>query len=145
VRARLIVVLLAALASLILAAPAPAAPFVATLKAPTHHPKAGNIWAITVTARTASGKALRATATYQFVFNGSVVATRWPSPHADPTSKCSKDGTCRKTPYPFRGSFRDGTFTWPARSAGVALTFRVVVVVKGKGKVNLDYAVRVRR
>jgi hypothetical protein len=74
-----------------------------------------------------------------------VVATRYPSPHADPRSKCSKAGTCRHSPYPFRGGFRDGTFTWPARSVGVALTFRVVVIVKGKGTVNLDYAVRVRR
>jgi hypothetical protein len=144
VRARLIVVV-AALAALALAGPASAAPFVATLKAPSHHPKANRLWPITVTARTRSGTALRATATYQFVFNGQVVATRYPSPHADPRSKCSKAGTCRHSPYPFRGGFRDGTFTWPARSVGVALTFRVVVIVKGKGTVNLDYAVRVRR
>jgi hypothetical protein len=127
------------------AAPAQAAPFVATLKAPTHRPKADRLWPITVTARTSSGKALRATATYQFVYNGSVVATRYPSPHADPKSACSKAGTCRKSPYPFRGRLRDGTFTWPARAAGVDLTFRVVVVVKGRGRVNLDYAVRVHR
>jgi hypothetical protein len=127
------------------AAPAQAAPFVATLTAPTHRPKADRLWPITVTARTSSGKALRATATYQFVYNGSVVATRYPSPHADPKSKCSKAGTCRKSPYPFRGRLRDGTFTWPARAVGANLTFRVVVVVKGKGRVNLDYAVRVHR
>ena len=117
----------------------------ATLKAPTHHPKANRLWPITVTARTRSGKPLRATATYQFVYNGSVVATRYPSPNADPKSACSKAGTCRKSPYPFRGRLRDSTFTWPARAAGIDLTFRVVVVVKGKGRVNLDYAVRVRR
>jgi hypothetical protein len=127
------------------ASTAQAAPFAATLKAPTHSPKAGKLWPITVTARTSSGKALRATATYQFVFNGSVVATRYPSPKADPNSKCSKAGTCRKTPYPFRGRLRDGTFTWPARAVGIDLTFRVVVVVKGKGRVNLDYKVRVHR
>jgi hypothetical protein len=127
------------------AASAQAAPFVATLKAPTHSPKANRLWPITVTARTRSGKALRATATYQFVYNSSVVATRYPSPRANPKSACSKAGTCRKSPYPFRGRLRDGTFTWPARAAGVALTFRVVVVVKGKGRVNLDYAVRVHR
>jgi hypothetical protein len=127
------------------AAPAQAAPFVATLKAPTHSPKANTLWPITVTARTSSGKALRATATYQFVYNGSVVATRYPSPRANPKSACSKAGTCRKSPYPFSGRMRDGTFTWPPRAAGIALTFRVVVVVKGKGRVNLDYAVRVKR
>jgi hypothetical protein len=134
-----------AAALLVCAAPAQAAPFVATLKAPTHRPKAERLWPITVTARTSSGKALRATATYQFVYNGSVVATRYPSPHADPNSKCSKAGTCRKSPYPFRGRLRDGTFTWPARAVGLGLTFRVVVVVEGKGRVNLDYAVRVHR
>jgi hypothetical protein len=130
---------------LMAAAPAQAAPFVATLKAPTHRPKADRLWPITVTARTSSGRALRATATYQFVYNASVVATRYPSPHADPKSACSKAGTCRKSPYPFRGRLRDGTFSWPARAAGVDLTFRVVVVVKGKGRVNLDYAVHVHR
>jgi hypothetical protein len=132
-------------ALLVLPSGAQAAPFVARLQAPTHHPKANSFWPITVTARSNSGAPLRATATYQFVFNGSVVATRYPSPHADPKSKCSKAGTCRKTPYPFRGRLRDGTFTWPARAVGVDLTFRVVVVVKGKGRVNLDYAVRVHR
>src|ERR671936_1200145 len=135
-------VIAAAIAALLAtASTAQAAPFAATLKAPTHRPKAGKLWPITVTARSNSGKALRATATYQFVFNGSVVATRYPSPNADPKSKCSREGTCRKTPYPFRGRLRDGTFTWPARAVGIDLTFRVVVVVKGKGRVNLDYKV----
>jgi hypothetical protein len=135
-----------AIAALLLSASgAQAAPFAATLKATTHHPKAGKFWPITVTARSSSGKALHATATYQFVLNGSVVATRYPSPKADPRSKCSQDGTCRKTPYPFRGRMHDPTFTWPARAVGVDLTLRVVVVVKGKGRVNLDYAVRVHR
>jgi hypothetical protein len=132
-------------ALLVPAASAQAAPFAATLKAPTHKPKAGALWPITVTARTSSGKALRATATYQFIFNGSVVATRYPSPSASATSKCSKEGTCRKTPYPFRGRLHDPTFTWPARAVGIDLTFRVIVTVAGKGRVNLDYKVRVHR
>jgi hypothetical protein len=136
----------AAIAALLLPATgAQAAPFAATLKAPTHSPKAGKLWPITVTARTSSGKALRATATYQFVFNGSVVATRYPSPKAPASSKCSKEGTCRKSPYPFIGRLHDPTFQWPARAVGIDLTFRVVVSVKGKGKVNLDYKVRVHR
>jgi hypothetical protein len=131
--------------ALVLAAPAPAASFDATLHAATHQPKAGKLWPITVTVRTPAGKALRATAIYQFVFNGQVVATRYPSPNADPKSACSKAGTCRHTPYPFRGRLRDPSVTWPARSVGVALTFRVVVKVKGMGSRNLDYTVRVRR
>jgi hypothetical protein len=122
---------------------AQAAPCNATLKVPGHHPKAGTRWPVTVTCRR-SGKAVRATATYQFLYNGQVVATRYPSPNADPDSKCSRAGTCRKSPWPFTGRFRDSTFTWPRRAVGFPLTFRVVVRVRGRGKVNLDYAVKVR-
>jgi hypothetical protein len=137
---------LTALALPAFAAPGSAAtPFVATLKATTHSPKANAAWPITLTVRSHSGKSLRATATYQFVYNGQVVATRYPSPKADLHSKCNKEGTCRHSPYPFTGRLRDPTVTWPARSAGVALKFRVVVKVKGIGTRNLDYSVRVRR
>lgn len=115
------------------------------LSAPTHHPKAGKRWPVTVTCRTASGRGLRATATYQFVYNGQVVATRYPSPNANPSSACSKAGTCRKSPYPFTGRMYDGTFTWPRRAVGFGLTFRVVVRVRGRGTYNLDYAVKVHR
>ena len=137
--------LIALAAMLVPAASAQAAPFVAKLTAPTHSPKANTFWPITVTARTSSGRALRATAVYQFLFQGQVRATSYPSPKANPKSACSKTGTCRHSPYPFRGRFRDPTVTWPARSAGIPLTFRVVVTVKGMGRVNLDYSVRVRR
>jgi hypothetical protein len=135
-----------AVALLAPAAPAAAAACpVAHLSAPTHHPKAGARWPITVTCRTRSGKGIRATATYQFIYNGQVVATRYPSPKADPNSACSKAGTCRHSPYPFTGRLRDGTFTWPRRAVGIPLRLRVVVRVKGKGSVNLDYAVKVHR
>jgi opacity protein-like surface antigen len=140
--------LLAAVAVALLAPAAPAAAAscpVAHLSAPTHHPKAGARWPITVTCRTRSGKGIRATATYQFVYNGQVVATRYPSPKADPNSACSKAGTCRHSPYPFTGRFRDGTFTWPRRAVGIALKLRVVIRVRGKGSMNLDYAVKVHR
>jgi hypothetical protein len=140
--------LLAAVAVALLApaAPAAAAPCpVAHLSASTHHPKAGARWPITVTCRTRSGKGIRATATYQFVYNGQVVATRYPSPKADPNSACSKAGTCRHSPYPFTGRFRDETFTWPRRAVGIPLKLRVVIRVRGKGSMNLDYAVKVHR
>ena len=138
---------LAVAALLALAGPASSAapPFKATLRATTHSPKATRAWPITVTVRSNSGKALPATATYQFVYNGQVVATRYPSPNAPVTSKCSKEGTCRKSPWAFKGTLRDRTVTWPARSAGIDLKFRVVVKVKGLGTRNLDYSVRVRR
>lgn len=121
-----------------------AAPFAATVKAPTHHPKANALWRITVTAKSRSGKPLRATAAYQFLLHGQVVARAYPSPNADPRSACAKAGNCRHSPWTFRGRFSD-TLTWPARSVGIALTFRVVVKVKGVGTVNLDYPVRAHR
>jgi hypothetical protein len=93
----------------------------------------------------AGSRALRATATYQFVLGGQVVATRYPSPKADPNSACSKAGTCRHSPYPFTGRMYDGTFTWPRRAVGASLTFRVVVRVRGRGTYNLNYAVTVHR
>ena len=145
-RRALAATLLAALALLAVAGSASAAtPFVATLKATTHSPKANAAWPITVTVRSHSGRSLRATATYQFVYNGQVVATRYPSPKADLHSKCNKEGTCRHSAYPFTGRLRDPTVTWPARSAGIALKFRVVIKVQGLGTRNLDYSVRVRR
>jgi hypothetical protein len=137
---------LGAAAILVPAASASAAPCPsAHLSAPTHHPKAGARWPVTVTCRTRSGKGIRATATYQFVYNGQVVATRYPSPNANPNSPCSKAGTCRKTPYPFTGRMRDTTFSWPALAAGQPLKLRVVIAVRGKGSMHLDYAVRVHR
>jgi hypothetical protein len=120
------------------------APFNATLTAPTHSPKANALWRITVTAKSRAGKSLRATADYQFLLNGQVVARSHPSPNANPRSACAKAGNCRHSPWPFRGRFRD-TLTWPARSVGIGLTFRVVVKVAGLGTRNLDYSVRVRR
>jgi hypothetical protein len=137
---------LVALSLLAAAGPASAAsaPFKATLNAPTHNPKANALWRITVSAKSRSGKALRATADYQFLLRGQVVARSHPSPNADPRSACAKAGNCRRSPWPFRGRYRD-TLIWPARSAGIDLTFRVVVKVKGLGTRNLDYSVRVRR
>jgi hypothetical protein len=116
------------------AAPASAASFRAHLKASGHNPTANKPWPITVTVRSASGKALRATAFYEFLFNGQVVSTQYPAP---------KGGT-RHSPLAFTGKFSD-TLVWPARSVGMPLTFRVVVAVKGSGKKNLDYKVRVKR
>jgi hypothetical protein len=138
-------VLVLAAALLPTSATGAAAPCVATVRASGHHPKAGRPWPITVTCRTPGGAPVRATATYQFVFQGQVVATRYPSPKADPRSACSRAGTCRNAPWPFRGRMYDPTFEWPRRAVGIPLTLRVVVRVPGRGSVNLDYAVRARR
>jgi hypothetical protein len=128
------------LVALVLAADpaaAGAAGFVARLTAPNHHPTAGKLWNISVSARTASGKPLRATAFYQYYYNGQKVATRNPSP-SNP-----RDEAGGPRPYAFKGSYRDGIL-WPKRSVGIPLTFRVVVKVKGLGTRTVDWKVVVR-
>jgi hypothetical protein len=122
---------------------ADAASFVARLKAPGHHPEAGKRWTIKVTARTRSGKPVRARAYYQFLYGGQVVSTQYPSPRSRPGA-CPGSDACRDSPYPFRGSYRDPTIIWPRRSVGYRLTFRVVVKAKKRGTRKLDYWVRVR-
>lgn len=135
-RARSLAILGCAAAVLIPAAPASAASFVARLRAPDHRPKAGaRDWAITVTAKSRSGRALRAVAVYQFLYNGQKVSTQYPNPGHP------RGG---RRPYRFTGRYRD-TILWPPRAVGYPLTFRVVVSVPGQGRVNLDWAVRVRR
>jgi hypothetical protein len=133
-RARPLAVIGCALALLIGAAPASAANFTAKLTAPNHSPKGGaKDWKITVSAKSLSGKPLRAQATYKFVYNGTVVSTQNPWPgHPTPGKK----------PFFFTGSYKD-TILWPKRANNIALTFRVVVSVKGKGSINLDWKVRV--
>lgn len=138
---KLTTILCIAAAALVLpttAGAAGAAGFVAHLNAPNHHPKAGKLWYITVSARTSSGKPLRAVAWYEYYYNGQKVATRNPSP------RNPNDESGGPRPYPFKGSYRDGIL-WPKRSVGIPLTFRVVVKVKGLGTRKLDWKVVVRR
>jgi hypothetical protein len=135
---------IAALGLLVPASSADASSFVARLKASGHHPKAGKRWPIRVSARTRSGRAIRATAYYQFLYGGQVVSTQYPNPRSRP-GVCPGGSGCRRSPYPFRGSFRDPTIVWPRRAVGYSLTFRVVVKSKGRGTRKLNYSVRVRR
>jgi len=137
-RSRLVLVPLVAVALLAPAASAQAAGFVAHLSAPTHHPLANKLWHIKVTATTSSGKPLKATASYEFVYAGQVVAKRNPSPK----SPCDQNGGPR--PLSFTGKYGDDIL-WPPRSIGIPLTFRVVVKVKGRGVKKLDYKVVVRK
>lgn len=131
---RTVLPVLVAGALLVPVAPASAASFKAHLKAPGHHPKAGKHWTIKVTVKSRSGKRLRASAYYQFVFHGQVVSKQYPSPHRPPRDK----------PWHFKGHYRDPV-VWPARAVGYPLKFRVVVHVKGRGTKHLNYRVRVRR
>lgn len=134
-RFRVIALVLTALA--ITAAPAGAATFRLGLHAPNHRPKAGaKNWIIRVTAKTASGKALRARATYQFLFHGRKVSTQYPAPFK-PTGS-------RHSPWSFTGSYRD-SILWPKKAVGIPLTFRVVVSVAGRGTRHVDWAVVVHK
>jgi hypothetical protein len=102
--------------------PEAAAPDV-TLRAGTHHPRAGAPWPIAIRAYDPDGRPLRAEVRYQYLFGGAVVA--------------------RRSHYRFRGTFHD-TFRWPERALEVPLTFRAVVTTP-LGTRRLDYAVQVRR
>lgn len=102
---------------------APAERLDVTLTATTHNPRAGAPWPIVIRAYSSSDRPLRAEVRYQYLFGGAVVA--------------------RRSHYRFRGTFHD-TFKWPARSAGIPLTFRAIVTTP-LGTRKLDYAVRVRK
>jgi hypothetical protein len=109
--------------------------FTVRMKTPHHQPKANKKWRITVTA-TRHGKRLRATAYYEFYFEGQRVSKQYPSPGKPP-------GTAHK-PYHFKGKYHDDLL-FPKRSVGIPLTLRVVVKVKGLGTAHADKKVRVRR
>ena len=106
------------------AASAPAS-IVAVLHTPGHDPRPGN-WPITLTV-TKDGRPVAGSISYAFLFQGQVVSTQ-------PVSKESPD---------FVGHFHD-IILWPARSAGVPLTFRVIIHT-AYGTKDVDYAVNVQR
>ncbi len=94
----------------------------ATMHLAGHHPRVNQSWPLSFSV-TAAGAPARASAAYEYLFGGQVVA--------------------RRSHYTFTGHFSD-TFLWPAAAVGYPLTFRAVVV-SGKATVNLDYAVQVIR
>ncbi|HVW46997.1 MAG TPA: hypothetical protein VHA76_08090 [Solirubrobacterales bacterium] len=131
-RARTMALAIAAVL-LIPVASAQAAGFDVQMKAPTHHPKVGKDWKITVTAkRTGSGKPVHGAAFYEFLYGGAVVSKQYPAPKGGPA----------KSPWHFTGSFTD-TLTFPKRSVGEPLTFRVVVRAGPLGTAHADYPIRV--
>ena len=107
------------------------ATWTAKMKVPTHRPKAREKWPVKIVVKTASGRRLRGTVQYHFLFAGQVVATQG----------CHKG---RPDPCRFkRGVYRD-VVRWPRRSAGYKLTFRATVKTK-LGTKNLNWWVKVRR
>ena len=92
----------------------------ATMTVGTHHPTVGRNWPLHITAKR-SGRAARATVTYEYLFGGKVVAVR-----------------ARHT---FTGHFSDA-LVFPATAVHEPLTFRAVVIA-GSSTVNLDYSIEV--
>ena len=131
-RAAILLALALATAAALPASASAACTWSAKLRAPTHKPKAGAHWPIRVT--TSLGK-VRTSARYEFVFRGRVVAKRHINPKSDAPGKKL---------FHFRGSFRDPTVTWPRKSAGIPLTFRVVLRNKC-GMKRLNYSVVVQK
>lgn len=108
-----------------------AAPFKATLRAPSHTPKANTKWRYSIRATDRLGTPIRATVTVQIID---------PAGTAHPVLF---DDTKRPiVRFAFKGLFRDFV-VWPASSRGFRLVFRATVRANG-GKVVLRYWVRPR-
>jgi hypothetical protein len=119
-------ILLAVAAALVIAAVASAStttykdgPLTATFTAGSHRPNCKQKWPITVTA-SLNGKPAHASAFYQFMYSGQVVAKRYP--FADtPRNR-------RNRIWDFFGRFTDNTFgPFGALAVGQPLTVRAVV------------------
>ena len=103
-------------------------PLVATLTPSTHTPKINTLVPITVAA-TLNGKPAHATAAYQFLYGGAVIApTQYPRNNKH---------------FSFTGHFSD-TLNFPASSVGFTLTLRVVIKAAGR-TVNLPCSITSHR
>jgi hypothetical protein len=98
----------------------------ASLHGDNHAPKAGKLWHYAVLATDASGHAVGGTVDTEFVFGGAVVGHESPPTHR------------------LRNGRLNDSVTYPARSIGLPLTFRVVVHT-GLGTVTLNWPVKVTR
>ena len=99
-------------------------PLAATLTPSTHTPKINTLMPISVTA-TLKGKPAHATAAYQFLYGGAVVApTQYPYNNKH---------------FSFTGHFSD-KLNFPASSLGFTLTLRVVIKAAGH-TVNLPCSI----
>ncbi len=97
---------------------------------PTHRPKARKPWPVKIVVKTASGRKLRGTVQYHFLFMGQVVSTAGCHPN-------------KPDPCPFNGTYRD-VVRWPVRAVGHRLTFQATVKTK-LGIKNRNWWVQVRR
>jgi hypothetical protein len=93
---------------------------VASFTGGSHSPKVNQPWKFLITA-SRNGHAAKAEVTYEFAFNGQVVAKR--------------------EHYVFVGKRADA-ITWPSSAVGYPLEFRAAISSEG-ASINLDYPVRV--
>lgn len=98
----------------------------AALHGENHAPTANKLWHYSVAAIDSSGRPLSGTVDTEFAFGGQVVGRESPPTH------------------PLSNGRLDDSVTFPARSLGIPLTFRVVVHTK-LGSVTLDWPVKVKR
>jgi hypothetical protein len=94
----------------------------ATIHAGSHVPRVGRVWPLHF-AVLSSGRPVKATVSYEYLFDGQVVAHR--------------------AHYTFIGHFSD-VFRWPSSAVGYPLTFRAAITSQG-ATINLDYPVKVTR
>jgi hypothetical protein len=99
----------------------------ASLHADNHAPKAAKLWYYSVRAVDSGGHALSGTVDTEFVFGGQVVGREAPPTHPLKSGLLDRDGV-----------------TYPARSIGIPLTFRVVIHTD-LGTVTLNWPVQVKR
>jgi hypothetical protein len=132
-------VLIAVLVAAFLISAAAAQAFSAKLKASGHHPKAGKPYPIKVIAHRGNGKPMHANSYYHFLFNGTVVKSCAPRPHARNHHKCPTG-----KPHQFFGSYKDILF-FPKAAVGHPLTFQVVVHGRHAGTKKLNYKVTTRK
>ena len=111
--------------------PVSAAPFKATLTAPTHVPKVNARWSYSVRAVDPAGKAVRGRITVQVLdpFGGV-----HPVEFGDTTKNVVR--------FPFNGTFKDFV-RWPLEARGFKLSLRVTVASGGRA-VRLTYWVTPR-
>jgi hypothetical protein len=102
----------------------------AKMTVPTHTPKARQAWPVKIVVKTGSGRKLRGTVQYHFIYNGTVVGTAGCHPST-------------QNPCPFNGTYKD-VVRWPVKSVGYRLTFQATVKTK-LGTKNLNWWVKVRR
>ncbi len=106
-----------------------ALPFKATLHAPTHTPKVGAKWAISIRVTDLGGRPIKARLTMRFLFAG-VLVGKVDNGHV----------------FTFVGTWREPKgqeITFPASARGQKLTFQAVVTAR-KRTTRLNYWVRPR-